>query len=103
MAPVFSKHDFNYSMKNIPIPSKKEYLLQLIHSVEKFIRNLRWRALYFLNPTEKPEKETFGFKSSMVQLKFQYNNIPVSKFFLQISDLVCVRWNQSAESALILL
>ena len=50
-------------MKNISIPSQKEYLLQLIYSVEKFINNLCWHAYFFLNPTEKPAKETFGFKS----------------------------------------
>ena len=35
----------------------------LTHSAEKFIRNLRWRAHFFLNPNEKPSKETYGFKS----------------------------------------
>ena len=63
MAPNYSKFNLNYSKKNIPIPSQKEYLLQLIRSVEKFIHNLRWRAYFFLNPNEKPQKETYGFKS----------------------------------------
>ena len=59
----FSKFDLGYSKKNVPIPSQKEYRLQLIRSVEKFVNNLRWRALFYLNPSEKPTKETFGFKS----------------------------------------
>ena len=51
-------------MKNIPIPPKDEYLLQLIYSVEKFVRNLRWRAFFFLNPGKRGrEKETHGFNS----------------------------------------
>ena len=60
---VTRKHDFGYSLKNIPIPSKKEYLKELTHSVEKFVRNLRWRAHFFLNPNDRPSKETYGFKS----------------------------------------
>ena len=63
MPQVFSKFDLPYSKKNIPLNSKKEYLLQLVHSVEKFVRNLRWRAFFYLNPTDKQEKETYGFKS----------------------------------------
>ena len=63
MAPIYSKFDLGYSKKNIPIPSQKEYKLQLIHSVEKFVRNLRWRAFFFLYPSDKPQKENFGFNS----------------------------------------
>ena len=59
---VTRKHDFGYSLKNIPIPSKKEYSKELTHSVEKFVRNLRWRAHFFLNPNDRPSKETYGFK-----------------------------------------
>ena len=55
--------NFDYSMKNIGLPSQKEYLQQLIHSVEKFVRNLRWRCFFYLNPSQKPEKETYGFRS----------------------------------------
>ena len=57
--------NFGYSTKNIPIPGKREYLQQLIGSAEKFIRSIRWRALFFLNPKITQEnKETFGFKST---------------------------------------
>ena len=53
---------FNYSTKNIPISSHKEYLIELIHSVAKFAANLEKRTYYYLNPIEKThEKETFGF------------------------------------------
>ena len=37
--------------------------MQLICSVETFVRNIRWRAHFFLNPDERPKKEKFGFKS----------------------------------------
>ena len=56
--------NFNYSLKNIPIPSNKDYLLELINSVGIFVSNLRWRSFFFLNPTELNEKETFGLKTS---------------------------------------
>ena len=40
------------------------HLNQTINSNEKFIRNLRWRAFFYLNPNEKPnKKENYNFKS----------------------------------------
>ena len=51
-------------MKNIIIPNKKEYQMQLTHSVGTFVNNLRWRAEIYLRP--KPfttSKENYGFKS----------------------------------------
>ena len=62
MAQVYSKVQFNYSMKNIPIPARDEYILQLIHSVEKFVKNLRWRVKCSQKPP-KEQKETYGFPS----------------------------------------
>ena len=62
MAQVYSKVQFNYSMKNIPIPSRDEYVLQLIYSVEKFVKNLRWRVKCSQKPP-KEQKETYGFPS----------------------------------------
>ena len=57
------KLEFGYSLKNIGLPSQREYLSQLTHSCEKFVRNLRWRAIFFLEPSTKPEKETYDFRS----------------------------------------
>ena len=55
---------FGYSTKNIPIPSKKEIKLQLIHSVRKFIDNISWRLHFIKNPPETNEvKENYGFRS----------------------------------------
>ena len=45
--------NFNYSMKNIPISSEKDYLIELIYSVEKFVFNLDKQVNFFLNPIEK--------------------------------------------------
>ena len=58
------KFSLNYSTKNILIPSNSEYTKRLIEKVEDFIKRLRWRALFFLNPESKSDnKETYGFKS----------------------------------------
>ena len=58
------KKQFGYSTKNIGIPSKKEYSLELISSINQFVRRLRWRANFFKNPDlAKTAKETYNFRS----------------------------------------
>ena len=57
---------FNYPLKNIPVPSRTCYKLQLIHKIESVIKPMRWKAHFFLNNNEKNKEEakceTFGFK-----------------------------------------
>ena len=58
--------NFGYSLKNIPIPSKPNYLKCMIEKVESFVKRLRWKAFYFCKEKEKPENKPqnlFGFKS----------------------------------------
>ena len=57
------RFNINYSKKNIPIPTEKEYKIQLIAKVESFTKGMRWKALEFLGELDPNEKETFGFKS----------------------------------------
>ena len=46
------------------MPSRNIYLQMLINSIEKFRRNLTWKAHFFLNPpTKQCSKENYGFKS----------------------------------------
>ena len=64
-----------YSMKNIPIPKKSEYMKKLIGQLEKINKNMRWKAIFFLkDDNEKYKKiaeevelygkeEKYGFKS----------------------------------------
>jgi hypothetical protein len=55
---------FNYSTKNIPLPSQSEYNRKLIEKTELLCRRMRWRAYFFLNPpTSESQKGTYGFKS----------------------------------------
>ena len=57
--------NFEFSLKNIPIPSEKEYLIELISSVGTFVSNFRYRVYHFLYPTdENSQKETYGFKTT---------------------------------------
>ena len=59
------KVNLGYSLKNIPIPSNQEYLLEFINSSETLVTTFRWDAFFFLNPDKKPTpKETYNFKST---------------------------------------
>ena len=71
---IMDQVNFDGSLKNIPIPSKQEYLTKLINSVFVFISALRWKTFHFLNPSISKSKETFGFRTtepapSVVELK----------------------------------
>ncbi len=55
---------FDYSTKNIPIPSPNTYISKIIEKTEEFIRRMRWKAYFYLNPNAtQNRKQTFGFKS----------------------------------------
>ena len=52
--------NFQYSMRNIPIPTNKEYTKRLIEKTEDVLRRMRWKALFFLHPeTKSNDKETY--------------------------------------------
>ena len=65
------KASFNYSLKNIPIPSQDSHMRGTINKAEQFLQRLRWKVYFFENPSDKPIKETYGFKT--------LNNAPQSK------------------------
>ena len=55
---------FDYSTKNIPVPSEKDYSKKLIEKTEELCRRMRWKAHFYLNPrNEHKNKETYGFNS----------------------------------------
>ena len=58
--------DISYSKKNIPIPSKYEYKVQLVSKVESVIKRMRWKALEFLGQLKGDGKKTFGFASRKI-------------------------------------
>ena len=55
------KLKFNYSTKNIPIPSEKAYKLKLLEKIEALIVRMRWRAMY--ETDNSVSKQTYGLKS----------------------------------------
>ena len=55
---------FDYSTKNIPVPSEKDYSKKLIEKTEQLWKRMRWKAPFYLNPqNEHKTKETYGFNS----------------------------------------
>ena len=54
---------FEYSTKNIPLPSEDSYRVKLIERTEQLCRRMRWKAYFYLN-SDNCSKETFGFKSN---------------------------------------
>ena len=52
-------------MKNIPIANTKEYIIGLTHSTRELVNNLRWKVLFYLNPSKSQDtKQYFGLKST---------------------------------------
>ena len=41
------KKTYNYSTKNIPVPSERNYKLQLAEKIEIFIKRMRWKAIMY--------------------------------------------------------
>ena len=57
--------NFDFSQKNIPLGDRTTYMEMMISAIEKFGRNLSWRAFFKLNPhLVSKSKETFGFNST---------------------------------------
>ena len=53
----------DYSLKNIPVPSKAPYNLKLIEKIESVIKWMKWKAYSFLNKEKCKSENTFGFGS----------------------------------------
>ena len=51
-------------MKNTPIPKNTEYMKKLIGQMEKIVKTMRWKALFFLK--EKNEKYKTQFRWMLV-------------------------------------
>ena len=61
--PAMNLVNLQGSVKNIPIPSFKVYLMMLINSIETLCREMEWAANIYLNPRSKTTKNTFNFRS----------------------------------------
>ena len=65
------KIDIDYSLKNIPLQTKKSYQMDLVKNLQNLCWRIRWKALKgwgcFDNPrtgARPTRKETYGFKSA---------------------------------------
>ena len=68
IASSMEKFNFGYSVKNIPIPSEREYKVQLTEKIEALIRRMRWKAIFFnenddQNDDTEAERKTYGLKT----------------------------------------
>ena len=46
-----ARKNFNYSTKNIPVLGKDVYIQTLISKSETSVKNIKWRAFFYLNQT----------------------------------------------------
>ena len=53
---------FEYSTKNIPTAPRPMYLKRLIEKSELFMKRIRWKAYFYLNP--KASESDNGFHTS---------------------------------------
>ena len=90
------KINFNYSLKNIPIPSKTSYRLKLIEEIESVIKRMRWKAFFHLKENGKNEMETenFGFKSKNCPLQCK----ELKNFEKDLYNIItCIKYRKSED------
>ena len=64
LGPTMVQRNLGVSTNNIPVSNKKEYNIQLIRSVNRFVNRVRWKIFFLFDPKAKgTRKETFGLKS----------------------------------------
>ena len=60
-------------MKNIPIPNKQSYTKSMIGKLHDFIKRIRWKAFFSMNPqaASQSHRETYGFNSEKTPPQIQ--------------------------------
>ena len=98
---IMEQVKFDYSMKNIPIPPKQEFMIQMINSAEKFVKNIRWRAFHFLNPQQNnSRKETFNFNSTKPAPAIKELKHFENSFYDLINNIKFSQYNNSFQTKL---
>ena len=61
------KTNLQYSTKNIPIATNREYTLKLIEKIEAVIKRMRWKAIFFDSENEQENEvtENYGLKTTI--------------------------------------
>ena len=58
------KINFNYSLKNIPTPTKTSYQLILMEKIESLIKRMRWKTHFYLKKdTSNIANTNYSFKT----------------------------------------
>ena len=78
--------NFNYSFKNIPLPSKDTYRKNLIQKLLSFIKKIKWKAFFFENKNESTNEITTNF--GFTPVKIPPKNDQVNQFESDLYDLV---------------
>ena len=75
-----------YSLKNIPIPLKANYLKSMMVKVENFIKRIRWKAHFFDNPMMRNDDNytNYGFRSNISSSQ----NPALTSFKVDFYDMV---------------
>ena len=83
---IIEKIQFNYSLKNIPIPSRRIYLQSLLDKLDSFIKCLRWKTFFFDTDNQNKEnnKPTYGFKTEAT---------PLNTRAWKISNTTSTKWS----------
>ena len=63
--------NLGYSLENIPIPSKANYLRSMMDKIENFIKTIRWKAHFFDNPMIRNSANytNYGLRSNISPLQ----------------------------------
>ena len=57
------KLKFEYSTKNIPIPTERSYKIQFIEKTEMILKRMRWKAIFQDTKKEKNNQRRYGLRS----------------------------------------
>ena len=79
--------DFGYSMKNILIPTQKEYIFALLGQVRSFMTRLRWKSFFILHPGTAEDDETYGFRTQKCPPHIPELDLLQSKLISIISNI----------------
>ena len=52
---IIERFNISYSQKNIPIPTEKQYKIQLLSKAENLVKRMRWKALELLEKLDNYE------------------------------------------------
>ena len=91
LASTMEQKNFGVSTNNIPISDRKEYNIQLIKSVNRFVNRVRWKVFFLFNPEAKgKEKNTFGLKSQKKAPKNDFDclHLPLAQRKRQIIKMM---------------